>query len=227
MNDASDPMPILPPPPPPGPPRRPALACHLPSLLAILMLTACASAAGPAPPEALTVQQSEDQLALHAEATDGCAFAGTWAYRARLPDGHVDGLIVLRNRRGELEGMHRFSARESFPSPGAATCPYETCELCPDAQACATRFFITAGIEDSGRVAAGGAVNPAVGTRWTRLLLNDDGQSLEISFWTPLRFLTVEAHKVQGAACGGNFDYVREVARWANRGYPVPVLGVD
>lgn len=204
-----------------------AWARGLPSLLLALILAACASAAGPAPPEALTVQQSEDQLALHAEATDGCAFAGTWAYQAELPDGDAEGLIVLRNRGGELEGMHRFSARETFPSPSAATCPYETCELCPDAKVCATRYFITAGIENSGRAAAGGAVNPEVGTRWTRLLLNDDGQSLEISFWTPLRFLTAEAHKVQGAACGGDFDYVRDVARWANRGYPVPVLGVE
>ncbi|MDX1576429.1 MAG: hypothetical protein R3285_09560 [Kiloniellales bacterium] len=220
-------MAILPPLLAHGPRRWPALARHLPGLLALLMLAACAFAAGPAPPEALTVQQSEDKLALHADATDGCAFAGTWAYEAELPDGHVEGLIVLRNRGGELEGMHRFSARETFISPAAVTCPYETCELCPDAKVCATRFFITAGIEDSGRSAAGGAVSPAVGTRWTRLLLSADGQSLEISFWTPLRFLTTKARKVQGAACGADFDYVRDVARWANRGYPVPVLGVE
>ena len=220
-------MPMIPPLPSPRPRRRSALVRQFPGLLAILMLAACASAAGPAPPEALTVQQSEDQLAQPAEATDGCAFAGTWAYQAELPDGDAEGLIVLRNRGGELEGMHRFSARETFPSPGAATCPYETCELCPDAKVCATRYFITAGIENSGRAAAGGAVNPELGTRWTRLLLNDDGQSLEISFWTPLRFLTTEAHKVQGAACAADYEYVRDVARWANRGYPVPVLGVE
>ena len=218
---------IFPPLPSHGPRRRSALVRHVPSLVLALTLAACASAAGPAPPEALTVQQSEDQLAQHAEATDGCAFAGTWAYQAELPDGDVEGLIVLRNRGGELEGMHRFSARETFPSPGAATCPYETCELCPDAKVCATRYFITAGIENSGRAAAGGAVNPEVGTRWTRLLLNDDGQSLEISFWTPLRFLTTEAHKVQGAACAADYEYVRDVARWANRGFPIPVLGVE
>ncbi len=199
----------------------------LPSLLATLFLAACANAAGPPAPEALTVQQSEDQLALHGEATDGCAFAGTWAYAAKLPDGQVEGLIVVRNRGGELEGMHRFSARETFSAPDEVTCPYENCELCPDAKVCARRFFITAGIENSGRAAAGGAVNPAVGTRWTRLLLSDDGQSLDISFWTPLRFVTTRASKVQGAACGADFEYVRDVARWANQGYAVPVLGVE
>jgi hypothetical protein len=199
----------------------------LPSLLAALFLAACANAAGPPAPEALTVQQSEDQLALHGEATDGCAFAGTWAYAAKLPDGQVEGLIVVRNRGGELEGMHHFSARETFSAPDEVTCPYENCELCPDAKVCARRFFITAGIENSGRAAAGGAVNPAVGTRWTRLLLSDDGQSLDISFWTPLRFVTTRASKVQGAACGADFEYVRDVARWANQGYAVPVLGVE
>jgi len=199
----------------------------LPSLLAALFLAACANAAGPPAPEALTVQQSEDQLALHGEATDGCAFAGTWAYAAKLPDGQVEGLIVVRNRGGELEGMHRFSARETFSAPDEVTCPYENCELCPDAKVCARRFFITAGIENSGRAAAGGAVDPAVGTRWTRLLLSDDGQSLDISFWTPLRFVTTRASKVQGAACGADFEYVRDVARWANQGYAVPVLGVE
>ncbi len=199
----------------------------LPSLLATLFLAACANAAGPPAPEALTVQQSEDQLVLHGEATDGCAFAGTWAYAAKLPDGQVEGLIVVRNRGGELEGMHRFSARETFSASDEVTCPYENCELCPDAKVCARRFFITAGIENSGRAAAGGAVDPAVGTRWTRLLLSDDGQSLDISFWTPLRFVTTRASKVQGAACGADFEYVRDVARWANQGYAVPVLGVE
>jgi hypothetical protein len=189
---------IFPPLPSHGPRRRSALVRHVPSLVLALTLAACASAAG-----------------------------GTWAYQAELPDGDVEGLIVLRNQGGELEGMHRFSARETFPSPSEVTCPYETCELCPDAKVCATRYFITAGIENSGRAAAGGAVNPELGTRWTRLLLNDDGQSLEISFWTPLRFLTTEAHKVQGATCAADYEYVRDVARWANRGFPIPVLGVE
>ncbi len=199
----------------------------LPSLLVALFLTACASAAGPPAPEALTTQDSAEQLALHAAATDGCAFAGTWRYEAVLPDGRVEGLIVVRNRGVELEGMHRFSARETFASPGEVTCPYESCELCPDGKVCSRRFYITAGVERSGRAAAGGAVNPTVATRWTRLLLSDDGQSLEISFWTPLRFLTTRASKVQGAACEADFEYIHDVARWANRGYSVPVLGVQ
>jgi hypothetical protein len=220
-------MPKIPSPHPQRPWRRPVWARALPSLLAALFLAACANAAGPPAPETLTTQQSEDQLALHAEATDGCGFAGTWRYEAVLPDGRVEGLIVVRNRGGELEGMHRFSAKESFGASSEATCPYENCELCPDAKVCARRFFITAGIEHNGRAAAGGAVNPTVGTRWTRLLLSDDGQSLEISFWTPLRFLTTRASKVQGAACGADFEYIRDVARWANRGYSVPVLGVQ
>jgi len=210
--------------------RRSISARCLPSLLAALFLAACAfgpSASGPPVPEELTIQGSEDELALNAEDTDGCSFAGTWQYEAELPDGRVEGLIVVRNRGGELEGMHRFSAMERAGEPALVTCPYENCELCPDAKVCAQRFFITAGIEHSGRAAAGGAVNPTVGTHWTRLLLSDDGQSLEISFWTPLRFLTTEASKVQGAACGADFDYVRDVARWANQGYTVPVLGVE
>ena len=196
-------------------------------LLTALFLAACASAAGPPAPDELRTQDSQEKLALHAEATDGCAFAGTWQYEAELPDGYIEGLIVVRNRGGEIDGMHRFSARERAGTPAVATCPYETCELCPDGEVCARRFYITAGVESSGRAAAGGAVNPSVGTRWTRLLLSDDGQSLEISFWTPLRFLTTEAQKVQGAACEADFDYVREVARWANKGYSAPVLGVQ
>ena len=76
------------------------------------------------------------------------------------------------------------------PESSTVTCPYESCELCPDAKVCATRYFITAGIEESGRAAAGGAVNPSQGTRWTRLLLNDDGQSLEISFWDCFRWVS-------------------------------------
>lgn len=210
----------------PTPWRRSIAVRRLASLLGALFLAACANAAGPPVPDALTTQKSEAQLALHAEATDGCAFAGTWRYQAELPDGHVDGLIVVRNRGGELEGMHRFSAKETAAKPAQVTCPYETCELCPGAKVCARRFYITAGIERGGRAAAGGAVNPAVGTRWTRLLLSKDGQSLDISFWTPLRFLTTRASKVQGAACEADFAYIREVARWANQGYPAPVLGV-
>jgi len=209
----------------PGPKLQPLR--RLPGLLAALFLAACASAAGPPVPDELRVQDSQEKLALHAEATDGCAFAGTWRYEAVLPDGYIEGLIVARNRGGELEGMHRFSARERSGVPAVATCPYETCELCPEGDVCARRFYITAGVESSGRAAAGGAVNPSVGTRWTRLLLSDDGQSLEISFWTPLRFLTTRAEKVQGAACEADFEYVREVARWANKGYPAPVLGVQ
>lgn len=200
---------------------------RLPGLLAALLLAACASAAGPPVPEALRIQDSDEKLALHAEATDGCAFAGTWSYQAELPDGHVEGLIVVRNRGSELDGMHRFSAREKAGTPALATCPYETCELCVDGDVCASRFYITAGVEQGGRAAAGGAVNPEVGTHWTRLLLSEDGQSLEISFWTPLRFVTTEAQKVQGAACEADFDYVRRVAGWANKGYTAPVLGVQ
>ncbi len=217
----------IPSPHPQWPCRRSVWARSLSSLSAALFLTACANAAGPPAPEALTTQDSEDQLALHAEATDGCAFAGTWRYEAELPDGRVEGLIVVRHRGSELEGMHRFSAKEIAGEPGEVTCPYENCELCPDGKVCSRRFYITAGVERSGRAAAGGAVNPTVGTRWTRLLLSDDGQSLEISFWTPLRFLTTRASKVQGAACEADVDYIRDVARWANRGYSVPVLGVQ
>ncbi len=200
---------------------------RLAGLFAALLLAACANAAGPPVPDALTTEDPPDKLALHAEATDGCAFAGTWRYDAELPDGHVEGLIVVRNRGAELEGMHRFSARETLSAPTQITCPYETCELCPGAKVCSRRFYITAGIERGGRAAAGGSVDPSVGTRWTRLLLSKDGQSLDISFWTPLRFLTARATKVQGAACEADFDYIREVARWANRGYPAPVLGVQ
>ncbi len=220
-------MPKIPSPHPHRPCRRLLSVRCLPSLLAALVLAACASAAGPPAPEALTTQASEDQLALHAEATDGCAFTGTWRYEAELPDGQVEGLIVVRNRGGELEGMHRFSAKEIAGEPGEVTCPYENCELCPDAKVCSRRFYITAGVERNGRAAAGGAVDPTVGTRWTRLLLSDDGQSLQISFWTPLRFLTTQASKVQGAACEADFEYIRKVARWANRSYSVPVLGVQ
>lgn len=220
-------MPKVPSPHPHGPGRSLWSLRQLPSLLAALVLAACTSAAGPPVPKELRTQDSEDKLALHAETTDGCAFAGTWHYETELPDGYVEGLIVARNRGSELEGMHRFSARERAGQATQATCPYETCELCPNTDVCASRFYITAGVEQGGRAAAGGAVNPSVGTRWTRLLLSDDGQSLEISFWTPLRFVTTEAQKVQGAACEADFDYVREVARWANRGYTAPVLGVQ
>jgi hypothetical protein len=208
-----------------NPPGRRRAGLRLPWLLAVLSLAACANVAGPPVPEALTVQEPAEQLALNAEVTDGCAFAGTWRYQAELPDGTVDGLVVVRNRGAELEGMHRFKAREKSVKPAAITCPYENCELCPGGQSCARRFYITAGVERGGRAAAGGAVDPSVGTRWTRLLLSEDGQSLDISFWTPLRFLTARATKVQGAACDADFDYVREVARWANQSYPVPVLG--
>jgi len=199
------------------------LAC----LAALLALAACANVEGPPVPEALTTPDSPDKLALHGEASDGCAFAGTWRYQADLPDGEVTGLLVVRNRGGELEGVHEFRAKETASPPGQATCPYENCELCPGAEVCGRRFYITAGVERGGRAAAGGAVNPSVGTRWTRLLLSPDGQSLDISFWTPLRFITTRASKVQGAACEADFGYIREVARWANRGYPAPVLGVE
>lgn len=220
-------MPQIPSSDPQKPRRKPCSLRRLPGLLGALLLAACATVAGPPVPEDLTTQDTPDQLALHAEAADGCAFAGTWRYEASLPDGQVEGLIVVRNRGGELEGMHEFRARETSRKPAQVTCPYATCELCPGAQTCARRFYITAGVERGGRAAAGGAVNPAVGTRWTRLLLSADGRSLDISFWTPLRFLTTRASKVQGAACEADFDYVREVARWANQGYPAPVLGVD
>jgi hypothetical protein len=205
--------------------RRWAALSRLPWLLAVLSLAACANVAGPPVPEALTVQEPAEQLALNAEATDGCAFAGTWRYQAELPDGTVDGLVVVRTRGAELEAMHRFKAREKSVKPAGITCPYESCELCPSGQSCARRVYITAGVERGGRAAAGGAVDPAAGTRWTRLLLSEDGQALDISFWTPLRFLTARATKVQSAACDADFDYIREVARWANQSYPVPVLG--
>jgi hypothetical protein len=200
---------------------------RLASLAAVVLLAACANVAGPPVPEGLTAADSPNKLALHAEANDGCAFAGTWRYQADLPDGEVEGMVVVRNRGSELEGMHEFHAKETASPPGQVTCPYENCELCPGAEVCGRRFYITAGVERGGRAAAGGAVNPSVGTRWTRLLLSPDGQTLDISFWTPLRFITVKASKVQGAACEADFDYIREVARWANRGYPAPVLGVE
>jgi len=217
---------------PPGsdplmPGRRSSAIGRLAGLAAALFLAACANVEGPPVPEALTAPDSPDKLALHGAASDGCAFAGTWRYRADLPDGVVTGLLVVRNRGGELEGMHEFRAKETASPSAKATCPYENCELCPGAEACGRRFYITAGVEPGGRAAAGGAVNPSVGTRWTRLLLSADGQSLDISFWTPLRFITTRAGKVQGAACGADFHYVREVAHWANRGYPAPVLGVE
>lgn len=209
------------------PGRRSNLLGRLACLAAVLGLAACANVEGPPVPEALTAPDQPDKLELHAEASDGCAFAGTWRYQADLPDGEVEGLLVVRNRGGELEGMHQFRAKETASPPARVTCPYENCELCPGAETCGRRFYITAGVERGGRAAAGGAVNPSVGTRWTRLLLSPDGQALDISFWTPLRFLTVQASKVQGAACEADFDYIREVARWANRGYPAPVLGVE
>ncbi len=62
-------MPKIPSPDPHRPWRRPVWARSLPSLLAALFLAACANAAGPPAPEALTTQDSEKKLALHAEAT--------------------------------------------------------------------------------------------------------------------------------------------------------------
>ncbi|MEE8227104.1 MAG: hypothetical protein V3R30_09800 [Kiloniellales bacterium] len=196
-------------------------------LAAAFMATACTSALGPSVPDSLKTADTPEELQLHAKATDGCAFAGTWRYDNEDADGRIDGLFVVQVQDGEIQAMHRFSGQESAITLEHATCPYQSCELCEDGSSCKRGYYVLAYVEPNGRTAAGASLNPKYGTGRVLFILSDDGQGLEVSFQSPGRYLTAHAAKVQGGACNASLPYIDNAARWATRSYPLYLLRLD
>jgi hypothetical protein len=196
-------------------------------LAAALMTAACSSALGPSVPDSLKTADSPEELKLHAKATDGCAFAGTWRYDDENADGRIDGLFVVQVLEGEIQAMHRYSGQENATQPQHATCPYQSCKLCDDGSSCKRGYYILAYVEPNGRTAAGASLNPKYGTGRVLFILSDDGRGLEVSFQAPARYLTAHAAKVQGGACNASVPYIEESARWATRSYPLTLLRLE